>query len=192
MTRRESTDGGRAVLRASRRGQVVLVASAVVAVALASLVLVSLQLGAVEVEEAAGADAADLDRAVAYAERVVGNASRRVAGEYAWAEQTAAARRVDRTLETDLARLEAVGASDDTLYGVTQNGSAARQWARDDCPSGEDRVFGPCRVHGGVVMQERAGEAHVAAVALDLRVDGPDEATRLTLVVRGDGRRETE
>ncbi|WP_224447668.1 DUF7261 family protein [Haloprofundus salilacus] len=47
--------------------------------------------------------------------------------------------------------------------------TAGTQWAETNCPRGPNREFGPCESFGGVVVQERAGDAVVVAVSLDVR-----------------------
>jgi hypothetical protein len=44
--------------------------------------------------------------------------------------------------------------------------------------------FGRCVAFDGFVLQERAGDATLLAVAVDLRVVGPDERSRVTLLLR--------
>ena len=53
-----------------------------------------------------------------------------------------------------------------------------------NCPGGPNRDFGPCEATDGVVVQERAGETVVLAVAFDVRVTTERGWSRSTLVVR--------
>jgi hypothetical protein len=165
----------------------VLAAAVLVAVALVPMVVAYHQLG--YDGDVRAVDDGSLDRATAYLDRAVANASGTVAGRYGWGSRDAAAAHANRTLETDLRRLGTVGLADDAVYRASQNHSAATTWAGDACPTGPMREFGPCRTDGGLVFQRRAGEAHLVAVALDLRVVADDRSTRLTVVVRGYGRR---
>jgi folate-binding Fe-S cluster repair protein YgfZ len=82
------------------------------------------------------------------------------------------------------ARLEARGAARERTYRVAYNRTVAERVACEDCPRGEDRAFGPCEAAGGLVLQERAGETTVVAVAVDLRVRSPRASTDATIVVR--------
>jgi len=78
---------------------------------------------------------------------------------------------------------------DGVAYSVDYNRSAARAWAREGCPKGPGRRFGSCDARDGVVVQERAGETTLLAVAFDVRVTtarGTYDATLVTRVV-GDG-----
>lgn len=173
--------------RRRERAQLVLAAAVLIAVALVPMVVAYHQLG-YDGDVRAGDDGS-LDRATTYLDRAVANASDTVAGRYGWQSRDSAAAHANRTLEPDLRRLGTVGLAEDTVYQVSQNDSAAAAWADDACPTGPMREFGPCRADGGLVFQRRAGEAHLVAVALDLRVLADREETRLTLVVRGYGRR---
>lgn len=47
-----------------------------------------------------------------------------------------------------------------------------------------NRQFGRCIATDGFVLQERAGDATLIAVAVDLRITAPDERTRVTLLLR--------
>jgi hypothetical protein len=47
-----------------------------------------------------------------------------------------------------------------------------------------NRQFGRCIATDGFVLQERAGDATLLAVAVDLRIIAPDERTRVTLLLR--------
>ncbi|MGB9963957.1 DUF7261 family protein [Halobacterium hubeiense] len=56
-------------------------------------------------------------------------------------------------------------------------------------PDDPDAWYAPAvrsqyEVHGGVVVQERAGETVVVAVAFDVRVSTPDGTTRFARTVR--------
>jgi len=175
------------VSRKRERAQLVLAAAVLVAVALVPMVVAYHQLG--YDGDVRAVDDGSLDRATAYLDRVVANASGTVAGRYGWQSRGAAAADANRTLDPDLRRLDTVGLAEDVVYRVSQNDSAAAAWASEACPTGPMREFGPCRADGGLVFQRRAGEAHLVAVALDLRVVADDRSTRLTVVVRGYGRR---
>lgn len=75
-----------------------------------------------------------------------------------------------------------------TANDNNDNESATRAWARENCPVGPNRQFGACRASDGVVVQERAGDTTVLAVAFDVRATtgrGTYEATVLVEVVGG-------
>ena len=55
------------------------------------------------------------------------------------------------------------------------------------CTTGDGKRFGDCEVHDGVVLQERAGESVLLAVAFDVRIVGPDGQTELVVVVEVGG-----
>lgn len=52
-----------------------------------------------------------------------------------------------------------------------------------NCESGWGKRFGPCETVDGVVLQQRADEAVLLAVAFDVSVVGPNGETELTVVV---------
>lgn len=171
------------------RAQLVLAAAAVVAVALAPVVLAYLQLG-YHADVRASADyedpAADAVRAL---ERVTHEATVGVPANHSWANRSGAVARVKARLAPRLRELEASRVESGTAVVVGYNATAARRRAAANCPRGPDRQFGPCEAHDGVVVQERAGEAHPLAVAYDLRVVTGRGRTTLTLVVRAVGGR---
>lgn len=164
------------------RGQLVLVAAAVVAVALAPVVVAYLQLG-YHADVRAGAEfedpAADATRLL---ERAVHGAAADHRGE-PWRRRAAVVAGVRADLEPRLATLEASRLDEGIAYRVVYNESAARSWARERCPRGPGRAFGPCRVLDAVVVQERAGETTVLAVAFDLEVARDRGSAALTVVV---------
>ncbi|SEO45032.1 hypothetical protein SAMN04487948_102475 [Halogranum amylolyticum] len=110
-------------------------------------------------------------------------------GEYTWSQRAFAADGVNRSLEPFVRQVEQSRLEAGVVYEVAQNGSAATTWAGRNCPSGPNREFGPCETRGGVVVQERAGETDVLAVAFDVRVTTDDGTTDVTFVFRGVGGR---
>lgn len=164
------------------RGQLVLVTAAVIAAALAPALLAYLQLG-YHADVDATADFEDpTANAVRVLDRATFEAGDTVAGEYAWSERDRAAERVRELLRPRVDRLEASRVADGTAVLVSYNASAAAEWAADSCPGGDGRAFGPCRVDDGVVVQERAGETTLVAVAFDVRVVRETGETRVTVV----------
>lgn len=166
------------------RGQLVLVAAAVIAVALVPMVAAYLQLGYHADVEASGTHRHPADNAERVLERAVHNASVAVAGEYDWNRRDRAVDDLNDTLAPFVAQVEQSRLESGVVYAVEQNGSVATAWATANCPSGPNRDFGPCETRGGVVVQERAGEAQPLAVALDVRVTTAETETQLTFVFR--------
>jgi len=165
------------------RAQLVLAAAALVAVALAPVVVAYLQLGYhADVTATAEYDAPDRN-AERLLSRAVHDAASEATGEYAWGERTAAAAAVRGDLSPRLDALRSSRVESGTVYQVGYNQSAAGSWRRANCPGGPNRQFGPCEAHEGVVVQERAGETHVLAVAFDVRVTTENSEMDLTLVV---------
>lgn len=104
-----------------------------------------------------------------------------LASEYNWSERRAASRDVRRQL----------GGLIERLRSPTRTGIRTVEWApttaatvaAEDCPSGPNQVFGPCRNLGGVVLQERGGATHLVAVVVRVTVTEPDGRRSVTLVV---------
>lgn len=168
----------------SRRGQVVLAAAVVAAVALAPLVTAYLQLGYVgdvTASRAATDPAADTTRAL---ERAVDTVAPDLAREYRWGERRAAVDAFRTALDPHLDGLRTASLGDGTAIRVERNESTAAAWRRAHCSRGDGRRFGGCQAIDGVVVQNRAGQTHVLAVAFDVRVVALAGSTRLTVVVR--------
>jgi len=148
--------------------------------ALVPLALAYLQLGyqaSVPVTDDPVRDATDtLDRALV-------DAADGVPESYAWNDRQGAVDAVRDRLRPVLSTLNRSRLDDDTALAVAYNASRASAWASANCPDGPGRAFGPCRADRGVVLQERAGQTHVLAVAVDVRVTGPAADRRGTVVV---------
>jgi hypothetical protein len=165
------------------RGQLVLVAAAVLAIALAPVVLAYLQLGYHADVAASGGYDDPVANAGDYLGRAVHEAAADVRSEYDWRARSDAVRAVRDRLNSNRSRLAEARVAAGTAYGTRYNDSAARAWAAANCPDGPNRQFGACEARRGVVVQERAGEAHVLAVALDVTVTTDRGSTEVTLVV---------
>ncbi len=166
------------------RGQFVLLAAAALAVALVPMTLAYLQLGYHDDVGASGVDEDPLREAERLLDRAVADAVEGVPADHAWSNRTGAVTAVRDRIRSDLSTLGRSRVDEGTVYDVTYNDSRATGWKSDNCPSGPDRQFGPCRVDRGVVVQERAGRTHVLAVAFDVQVTTADGWWRATLVVR--------
>ncbi|WP_074791360.1 DUF7261 family protein [Haloferax larsenii] len=162
---------------AADRGQLVLVSGAVVAVALLALVFAHAQLA-----YGGSADAPGLSDISAATEDAVHAATAHVAGRYSWGARSAAVSDFRDELDPDLTRIERAHTGAGGV-AITTNDSAASGWALRNCPSGVYRDFGSCVADRGVVVQERAGETTVVAVAVDVVVSTPRHETDVTLAV---------
>ena len=170
--------------RGANRGQLVLAAAALVAVALAPVVFAYLQLGYhgdVTASEGYTSPGRNAERVL---ERAVHEAGVEVRGEYSWDERDAAVSAVRSTLRPRVDALRSSRVESGTAYRVSYNESAARAWRRENCPSGPNRDFGACDARQGIVVQERAGETHVLAVAFDVHVTTERGSIALTVVVQ--------
>lgn len=167
----------------SRRAQVVLAAAVVVAVALVPMLLVYLQLGYPAGAAAEATDDDGLADARHYLDRATTDATEDVRG-LDWSERDTTARRLNSSLANATARLEARGAARDRSYRVAPAPETATRLAREDCPGGEHRAFGACESARGIVLQRRANQTTVVAVAFSIRVRSPRGTTNATVVVR--------
>jgi hypothetical protein len=166
------------------RGQLVLAAAGIVAVALLAMTAAYLQLGAhpdVDAEREVGPREA-VDRAVGVLSRAADDARVTHTGD-AWGEREAVVDAVREDLEPALDSLETARIAKGTAYAVTYDRSAASAYASEHCPRGDGRAFGECDAIDGVVVQERAGETTVLAVAFEVSVTTPDGETTVTVVV---------
>jgi len=165
------------------RAQLVLLAAAVAAAALVPMALAYLTLGAhPDVAASAEHDTPGEDTLRAL-DRASTNASAAV-GRHSWSERIRAVVAFDAAVASDIRGIETARLSETVAVEVTRNGTAARAWATANCPDGPNRAFGACDVVDGVVVQERAGEVTLLAIAFDVRVTEPEGTTRLTVVTR--------
>jgi len=170
------------------RGQLVLLAAAVVVTALVPMLLAYAQLTA---GVGAGSDAADtaaeqatLDDSTRALERAVGDATLALSNASADRHDAVARRTISR-LGPTVTALESSGTNRGVVVSITRNDTAARRWARGVCPRGRARAFGACVATEGIVTQTRANSTALVAVAVDISVRGADGTATTTLVVRG-------
>lgn len=174
-----SRAGGRTT---ADRGQLVLLAAALVAVALVPMAFAYLQLGSHP--DVAASDPGDrpAEEAVRAVERAAANASGSVAGAYAWENRAAAAATFERAFDADAVQIERTRLRESVAVGIEANATAAATWADTACPVGGNRRFGSCEAVDGLVVQERSGTTAVVALAVDVTVTEPRGTTRLTVV----------
>lgn len=162
----------------SDRGQLVLVAAAVAALALVPVAAAYLQFGyaptVADVDEDHG------ERVTRVLDRVADGAAETATGSR-WEDRETAVERMRGSLAPRLRTVEQARLGDGVVVNVTYDGALAE---RVDCPNGNGRSFGACEVHGGVVVQERAGETVVVAIAFDVRVTTPEGTTQFGYVAR--------
>ena len=168
------------------RGQLVLVAAVVIVVALVPIVFAYLQLGYNADIEASGDYADPMANAERLLGRAVHEAGANISADYAWNRHSSAVTEVHDRLQPRILVLERSRITEGTAYHVSYNGSVATAWISANCPKGPARQFGSCETDRGVIIQERAGETHVLAVALDVVITtkrGRIEATMILPVV---------
>jgi hypothetical protein len=169
------------------RGQLILVAGALVAIALAPIVLAYLQLGYHDDVQAT----AEYDDPTADATRVldrsVTNASRDLPRDYSWTQRDAAVATVRDRLNETRSQLRTTDITRGTVIETEYNTTAADAWRDDHCPGGPDRQFGDCVVDTGIVIQERVDRTHIVGVAFDLTTTNDRGTTAVTVVFRAVG-----
>lgn len=167
------------------RGQLVLVAAAVIAIALVPILFAYLQLGyhpdVEHTPEVTG------EKAIEFLDRSVHGVAAETAGTYEWADSASMASTVRAALESDGERLETARVEEGVVYDFEFNDTAAIAWSEQHCDRGVGRQFGDCVVDDGVVLQERADESVLLAVGFDLRIVGASGEADLTLVVEVGG-----
>lgn len=164
------------------RGQVVLVAAAVLALAIVPLGFAYLQLGSHADVRAQSAEASPGSETIRLLERAVHDAAGDTAGQ-PWPGRAGAAARVNRSLRMHIDDIAAAQVDRGVAAEISQNESAAAAWTAANCPEGRGREFGTCESRGGLVLQERAGETHLLAVAFDVTVVSERGEAELTVVV---------
>lgn len=164
------------------RGQLVIAMAVVVTIALVPIAAAYLQLGYAPGEQGQATDhAGAVDRAL---EQAVGGAENEVAGEYQWAERDDAIDRFRTRLDPRIVGIESPGPHETVAVTVTYNQTRAAVGATTACPSGNGRAFGPCQASQGIVVQERADETVIVAVALDIQVVTAESTFRLGRLYR--------
>lgn len=157
-----------------RRGQLVLLAAAALAIALVPMALAHLQLGYDEDRPdgtVAESPVTDVERTL---DRAVDRATTAIPARFAWSNRSTAVTAVRSDLRPTLQTLNQSRLASGTAIRVTYNDSRARRVTRANCPGGPNRQFGSCRADRGVVVQSRGGQTHVVAVAFDVRVSKPN------------------
>lgn len=169
------------LVRLRNRGQLVLVAAAVIAIGIAPVLFAYLQLGyhpdTERQPEMAGGES------VAYLDRSVHDAAAATAGQHPWPARKAKTEAVRNELGGDIDSLETAGIEEGLAREVRYNDTAASEWAAANCESGPGKRFGACETDEGIVVQERAGEAVLVAVGFDIEAVGPDGETEMTVVI---------
>ena len=181
-TEREQTGCGRRG-PGQDRGQLVLLAAAAIAIALVPLALAYVGLGysADVSDETRATPLADAERVL---ERVTYEAASTTAGEHDWSSRDRAVDAFRDRLDEDVRSLERSRLSSGVAYQVRRNESAAAAWSASNCPKGSDRRFGPCKATDGIVVQKRARETVVVAVAFDVHATTERGSAEMTIVVQ--------
>lgn len=162
------------------RGQLVLSAATVIVVAVVAVLFASLQLGYHPDLQDSNVD---WDTTNATLDRTVHAVAAETAGDYSWRQRAQMADTVSSRVDERIAPLETKDLDSDVVREVGVATDRADAIGSDRCPSGSGRRFGSCVAIDGVVLQERAGEAVVLAVAFEIDIAGPDHRGSGQLVV---------
>jgi hypothetical protein len=170
--------------RAATRGQLVLLAAGLVAVVLVAMLLAYAQVDAPVDEPGESQTAVTSTEVTRGLVAVARNASREVGTR---ASGPSVAHTVRQRAGRDVTRMRAAWLDRGAVVDVGWNRTAARRWARRDCPGGRHLTVSDCRPRDGLVTQRRAGEWYVVALAFDVRVatDRRTARTRLRLAWNG-------
>jgi hypothetical protein len=160
----------------------VLASAGVLAVALIPLAFAYLQLGYHPDVDVSGDAGRPVHDGVRVLERVVADAAWDATGS-PWAQRESVVADVRSSLRPRFETLEASRVRSGVAYEVAYNQTRARAWATTACPSGPNRRFGPCLARDGIVVQERAGETTVIAVAVDVTVTSKAGGSTVTVVL---------
>ncbi|MFW5948198.1 MAG: DUF7261 family protein [Halolamina sp.] len=177
---------GSSTERSHDRGQTVLAAAAMLALALVPLGFAYLQLGYHEDVAASTEPETPGSETIRLLERAVYDAGDEATG-HPWTGRDGAVRQVNTSLAPREERIEAAQVERGVAARIERNASAASAWADERCPTGPGRLFGDCETIGGMIVQERADETHLLAVAYDVHIVDDRGQTTLTVVVRADG-----
>lgn len=167
----------------NRRGQLVVLAAGVVVVALVPMLAAYLQLGYAEDVDATADDPSPTADAIRTLEGAVHDATADVPASYDWSDRGAAADAVRSRLSPRIETVETSLLDRGIARSVAYNDTLAGEVASDECPGGPARQFGSCVADGGIVLQERAGEAHVVAVAVDIESTTEAGSARVSTVL---------
>jgi hypothetical protein len=161
------------------------VAAGLIAVALVPMLTAYLQLGYGADVRTTADDRSPTADAIRVLEGSVEDVAVDVPGNYDWGDRDDAADAVRSRLTAHIETVETALVDDGVVRSIAYNASLATAVADTECPGGPNRRFGNCSADGGVVLQERAGDAHVVGVALDVSSSTDDGRSSVTVVVTG-------
>jgi hypothetical protein len=164
------------------RGQLVLVAAAVIAIGLAPILFAYLQLGYhPDVDDPEPEITGE--KAVAFLDRSVHEAAAETAGDYAWRDRDERVRVVRADIRDETNTLRRTRIDEGIAYNASFNRTVTGEWTDENCQRGAGKRFGACKSNGGVVVQNRADEAVLLAVGFDIEAVSPGGKTELTVVI---------
>lgn len=165
------------------RGQLVVLAAAAIAIALVPMALAYLQLGYHEDVQTATVSDDTVPAVERTLHRSLVSTSSDIPARYSWQNRSDAVTTLRERLQSSVESLSTSSLDDGTAIEIAYNHSRAQSWESTHCPRGPDRDFGPCQTDRAVVIQERDGETHILAVAVDVHVTASDGSVQVTTVV---------
>ena len=171
------------------RGQLVLLAAGVIAIALLPIVFAYFQLGYTGDVRAGEEVAAPDTETLRALERAAFDAGSEVQGTYPAGQSDAARSAFLDRFEQRVDAIETARLESGVVVEVDRNRTAASTWSTRNCPGGPGQEFGACTVDTATVLQDRAGDVHVLAVGVDVRIataDGHVEGTYVLNVELGE------
>lgn len=189
------------------RAQVVLVAATVVAIALLTMVFAYAQLSSITFDIAddtasrinTGGTVANPDSSVIALSAVHNQLTASVqtavfddVKQSEWSERQHVIKHARAIITEDLHRIESYHIKQGRSLTLNFATVSADEWARMRCPSGPDRVFGRCQSTNGVIVQSRAGETTIVAVAIEVQVLSPTETTNAIFIITVEEKNKTK
>ncbi|RRJ29180.1 DUF7261 family protein [Halocatena pleomorpha] len=164
----------------TERGQLVLIAAVFVAVSFIPITVAYLQLG-YSADVRANSDTASepLESTVRHVRQVVSTETNNTT---AWSQRNRTVAEIHSRLRPHISTIETEHSTQ--MISIEYNGSAAKEWAHANCPTGSARRFGPCTADRGVIVQERLGETHLLAVVFDVMLTTDQERIEATVIIR--------
>ncbi|WP_231858872.1 DUF7261 family protein [Haloquadratum walsbyi] len=180
------------------RGQVVLVAATVVAIALLTMVFAYTQLGSISFDTAdeassridTGGTIVNPGSPVIALDTVHNQLTASVQAavfddrkKHNWNERQRVIERVRTDVTEDFHRIELYHIQEGRSLTLNFAASHAHERAHMQCPGGPNRMFGQCQSVNGIIIQSRAEEVTIVAIAVEVQVISPTETTNATFMI---------
>lgn len=125
----------------------------------------------------------DWDTTNATLYRTVHAVAAETAGDHSWWQRAEMADTISSQVDERIAPLETKDLDSGVVMEIGVVTDRADAIGSNRCPSGSGCRFGSCVAIDGVVLQERAGEVVVLAIAFEIDIAGPDHRGSSLFVV---------